>query len=83
LNLTNCKCVFASLQVYKIKKIRNYKLIITNLQLNKLQEHICEFVQVYKFANIQCYKLQVHFCIFTNLHMLNLHIFILAYTAKL
>jgi hypothetical protein len=28
--------------------------------------------------NYQNYKLQVHFCIFTSLHMLNLHVFILA-----
>jgi hypothetical protein len=64
LHFINCKCVFASLQVYKIKKSRNYKLIITNLQLNKLQERICKFVQVYKFANIQSYKLHVLVCKF-------------------
>jgi hypothetical protein len=28
--------------------------------------------------NYQNYKLQVHFCIFTSLHILNLHVFILA-----
>jgi len=44
------------LQIYKITKPRNYKLIITNLQLNKLQVHICKFVQVLqvcKFTKLQ------------------------------
>jgi hypothetical protein len=60
-NFTNCKCAFASsqvcnstsLQVYKITKSRNYKIIVTNLQLNKLQVCMCKFVKVCKFTNSQ------------------------------
>jgi hypothetical protein len=35
-----------------------------------------------KSQKLQSYKLQVHFCIFTSLHMLNFHIFILACITK-
>ncbi len=33
---------FTSLQIYKFKKSTNYKVIIINFQLNKLQVHICK-----------------------------------------
>jgi hypothetical protein len=44
---------FTCLQVYKIKKVTNYKLIIKILQHHKLQVHVCKFTsfQVYKFAS--------------------------------
>jgi hypothetical protein len=79
-------------QIYKNYQITIITIIVTNSQFDKLQ--VCIF-QVHKFAlvckitklpkspKLQGYKLQVHFFIFISLHMLNLHIFILACTTKL
>jgi hypothetical protein len=42
-----------SLQIYKIKNSKNYKLIITNCKFASLQTHKFESMQVYKFADLQ------------------------------
>ncbi len=86
-NLTNCKCMFSSSQVCKLQ---NYMIIncmclfvnfkFTKLKILKLQVHVCKYV---KLPNYKVEKLQVHFCIFTSLHMLDFHVFILACTTKL
>jgi hypothetical protein len=51
---------FASLQTYKINNLDNYKLIIKILQVYKLQECICKFVQVCKFKKSRNCKLQIY-----------------------
>ncbi len=50
-NFTNSKCTIASSQVCNFAKLQN--LEITNLQLNKLQVHICKFVQVCNITHLQ------------------------------
>jgi len=77
-------CKFVNLKFYKIKKSRNYKLIITIYNLTNCR---CACLQVCKFASLQVYKitksknykliiikfqpnkLQVHFCKFACLHV--------------
>jgi len=60
-----------SLQIYKFTKSRNCKLIITNLQLYKLQAHICKYaksphyqITKYKIIKLQiacvCFKFQIY-----------------------
>jgi hypothetical protein len=55
-------CKFTSLQIYKIKKSRNYKLIITiynvtNCKCACLPIQLFGSLQVYKFANLQNLKI--------------------------
>jgi hypothetical protein len=52
---------FASLQIYKVKKSTNYKLIIINSQLNKLHVHICKYAKSpnYQITKYKITKLQI------------------------
>jgi hypothetical protein len=90
--------MFANMKNYKIIKILQfdklqvYVLKFTSLQITKLQDYklhvlVCKF-QIYKTKNFSIYKinkikLEMHFCIFTSLHMLDFHVFILACPTKL
>jgi hypothetical protein len=58
-------CKFVNLKFYKIKKSRNYKLIITIYNLTNCR---CACLQVCKFASIQVYK----FTKLKNLEIANL-----------
>ncbi len=94
--MTNYKCTFSSSQVCKLQNYKLHVLIckfqikkitsqFTKLKILKLQVLVCKYVKLpnYKVTKLQSYKLQVHFCIFTSLHMLDFHVFILASTIKL
>jgi hypothetical protein len=59
-------CAFVNFKIIKLKA--SQKENVTKIASICLQ--ICKITKKY--------KLQVHFCIFTSLHMLNLHVFILA-----
>jgi hypothetical protein len=75
----------ANIQNYQITII-TIIIILTNCKCAFSSSQVCtcmENYQINKLTKSQNYKLQVHFCIFTNLHMLNLHVFILACTTQL
>jgi hypothetical protein len=84
--------MLTNIQNYQISIIKNKKLKFynfTNCKCAFSSSQVCTCMQNYqitklpKSPKLQSYKLQVHFCLFTNLHMLNLHIFIFASTTKL
>jgi hypothetical protein len=53
-------CKFTSLQIYKIKNSKNYKLIITNCNSS---------MQVYKLKNSKNYKLIIAICNFASMQV--------------
>jgi hypothetical protein len=85
--------MFANIQNYH--NYHNNKLKIKILQFGKLQVCIFKFTSLYLYAKLPNYQINkipkitkldiasAFLCHVTSLHMLNLHVFILACTTKL